>query len=96
MANNKWYGRELQYLRENYNVITFDKIAEKLNRHTVFSIRNKARALGICRKHIDNREYYSSRYKNMTISEQARAMGMSYGAVYRELVTKKDPNYLAK
>ena len=46
MARRKWNEEELQFLRENYGVLSLEEIAKKLNR-TVSSIMHKAKRNGI-------------------------------------------------
>lgn len=87
---NKWTKEELDYLCENYNFLTIDKILRKLNRHTRNGIYNMARKLSISNKQINRKDYYSIKYKGMSISQQAKAMGRSYSAVYRELVINRN------
>lgn len=42
MVRRKWNEEELQFLRENYGVLSLEEIAEKLNR-TISSIMHKAK-----------------------------------------------------
>lgn len=46
MTRRKWNEEELQFLRENYGVLSLEEIAEKLNR-TIPSIKHKAERNGI-------------------------------------------------
>ena len=44
---NRWTKPEMQYLKKHYNKMQFNKLASKLTRHPVQSIRDKACDLGL-------------------------------------------------
>lgn len=94
--DNQWTREEIEYLTENYNLLTMEKMMRKLPRHTKNGIRHKARMLGVTRVNHKQADYYDPRYKNMTVAEQAKAMGVSYHTVYQTTIYGKRKTKFAR
>lgn len=87
MARRKWNEEELQFLRENYGVLSLEEIAKKLNR-TVSSIMHKAKRNGIksvCKSEQrwtdEQVQYLIDNYKLKTNKELAKILHKTKVAV---------------
>lgn len=82
-THRPWTEAEVHFLEVNYGFMPFRDIVIYLSSHTEASIRLKACERGLTMRQYSPADYNHPRYKNMTIKEQAYAMGVAYGTVWR-------------
>lgn len=84
-----WTDGEIEFLKQNYNILTPNQISEKLGR-SIHSIKGKLRILGLTNRNggrwtKKDIEFLINNYKNMTYKEIGKILNKSISSVKSKL-----------
>ncbi|EPY6472509.1 hypothetical protein ACWO4B_003206 [Clostridium sporogenes] len=83
----KWSDSDIQFLKENVDILTYEEIGNSLNKTKAMVVK-KTKKLKLKKKYIHQRKWTEeetkfliNNYKNMEYKEIAKKINRSYGGV---------------